>query len=414
MLHIDLAMTTRRWASHVARTALLLLATGCAASSTENRAVGSLSTYSQARRYVDKAVRRSTEGVILMPSRKAETLYDRTRLNDIAQLLRVPAAVCFVNRAIETMKRSTSKDGELVFAEVPEGQIRIRTRINSAGQVLRTEVLESGFKDEQMYPCLDAAIRKTKWTQNKTGAVQFVDVIYWVSLGYQAEDHSDAAKAELRKQTAKVGIKAKQCLAGRVGEGTYKVDALSLVDRDGRTLANRVDPGVLPEKVGECVAIVLREMRFQRVQEAFVRPILPHIDFTVNNLGEVSFADEKWYALLEREEEAIKEARQAELAAEMDDPNTAIDEGAIRSGSSVPNVPSGSGSSGSGSPLASGPGPMPTGPGAPATPTAATSGAGSASSGADPAEGGLKLKLGGLRGSTPQPKAGVPRPSGTP
>jgi len=408
VLHIDLAMTTRRGASLVARTALLLLATGCATGSTENRAAGSLSTYSQARRYVDKAVRRSSEGVILMPSRKAETLYDRTRLNDIAQLLRVPAAVCFVNRAITTMKRSQAKDGELVFAEVPEGQIRIRTRINSAGQVLRTEVLESGFKDEQMYPCLDAAIRKTKWTQNKTGAVQFVDIIYWVSLGYQAEDHSDEAKAELRKQTAKVAVKAKQCLVGRVGEGTYKVDALSLVDRDGRTLANRVDPGVLPDKVGECVAIVLREMRFQRVQEAFVRPILPHIDFTVNTIGEVSFADEKWYALLEREETALKEARQAELSAEMDDPNTAIDEGAIPSGMSIPNVPS---APDSGSPLASGPGPMPTGPGAPATPTAATAGAsGSAGSGADPAAGGLKLKLGGLRGSTPPPKAEVPRP----
>ena len=405
MLHLGLAMTTRSGAGRLlAQTALLgvLAGVGCAGSSTENRAAGSLSTYAQARRYVDKAVRRSTEGVILMPSRKAETLYDRTRLNDIAQNLRVPAAVCFVNRAITTMQRAQSKDGDLMFKDVPEGQIRIRTRINSAGQVLRTEVLESGFKDEQMYPCLDEAIRKVKWTQNKTGAVQFIDVIYWVSLGYQAEDHSDEAKAELRRQTAKASIKAKQCLSGRVGEGRYKVDGLSLVDRDGRTLANRIDPGVLPDKVGECVAIVLREMRFARVQEAFVRPILPSVEFIVDQAGSVTFADEAWYAVLEQEEQILKEERQAELAAAMDDPNTAIDEASIPSGSSAPNRPA--------SPLATGPG---TGPAsdmpAPAAPTAAASGA-------DPAAGGMKLKLGGLRGSSPPPKAsgGVPRPSGAP
>jgi hypothetical protein len=388
-------MTTRRGAGFFARTALLIGcvgATGCAGGASPDMAPGGLNTYSQARRYVDKAVRRSTEGVIIVPSKKAETLYDRTRLADIAQALRVPAAVCFVNRAITTMKRSTAKDGEFVFADVPEGQIRIRTRINSAGQVLRTEVLESGFKDEQMYPCLDEAIRKVKWTQNKSGAVQYIDVFYWVSLGQQAEDHSDKAKAELRRQTAKAATKAKQCLVGRVGEGRYKVETIALVDRDGRTLANRVDPGVLPDKVGECVAIVLRDIRLAKIPEAFVRPILPEVEFVVSKDGAVTFADEQWHALLQREEEALKEARDAELAAAMDDLSTPIDESKIPSGTSMPTY----GGSGPTNSLTAGRG----APSPPPTPTAPAAG-----TGGDPATGGLKLKLGGLRG------AGSPSPA---
>lgn len=378
-----------------------MMASGCAGGKpTSELAPGGLNTYSQARRYVDKAVRRSTEGVILVPSKKAETLYDRTRLNDIAQGLRVPAAVCFVNRAITTMKRSVNKDGELTFADVPEGQIRIRVRINSAGQVLRTEVLETGFQDETMYPCIDEAIKKVKWTQNRSGSVQYMDIFYWVSLGYQAEDHSEQAQAELRRQTAQAAVKAKQCLVGRVGEGRYDVDLVALVDRDGRTLANRVDPGVLPDKVGECVAIVLREMKFQRLKEAFVRPILPHVQFVVANDGAVTFADEQWLALLQREEEVLKEQRQAELAAVMDDPDTPIDESAIPSGTSMPTYGPGPTTP---PPVASGPG---TSPAAPSTPTASASGV-------DPAKAGLKLKLGGLRGSgggAASQSGGAPRP----
>ena len=402
MLCLEPAMTTRRGAGFFARTALLLLtgcigAAACAGGANPDVAPGGLNTYSQARRYVDKAVRRSTEGVIIVPSKKAETLYDRTRLADIAQALRVPAAVCFVNRAITTMKRSTSKDGEFVFADVPEGQIRIRTRINSAGQVLRTEVLESGFKDEQMYPCLDEAIKKVKWTQNKTGAVQYIDVFYWVSLGQQAEDHSDQARAELRRQTAKAAAKAKQCLVGRVGEGRYKVEAIALVDRDGRTLANRVDPGVLPDKVSECVAIVLREIKLQKIAEAFVRPILPEVEFVVSKEGAVTFADEQWHTLLQREEAALKEARDAELAAAMDDLSTPIDESAIPSGTSMPTY-----GGSTATPLAAGRG----APSPPPTPTAPAAG-----TGGDPGAGGMKLKLGGLRGAgaaTPAKSAETP------
>lgn len=367
-------------------------------------APGGLNTYSQARRYVDKAVRRSSEGVILIPSRKAETIYDRSRLNDIAQGLRVPAAVCFVNRAIETMKLTTTKEGDQVFKDVPEGQIRIRTRINSAGQVVRTEVLESGFQDERMYPCLDEAIKKVKWTTNKTGAIQFIDVVYWVSLGYQAEDHAARGRDALRQQTAVAALKAKQCLSGRVGVGRYKVDGLSLMDRDGRTLANRVEPGVLPDNVSECVAIQLRAIRMPQVKEAFVRPVLPHVEFVVDDRGAVTFADEPWLALIQREEAAMREARRAEIDAAIDDPSTPIDEAALPSGGSLPTdgaYPGGT------APLAATPKDV-AAPSAPlgGTPVPSPAPAG----GADPAAGGMKLKLGGHREARPR---GETRGSGT-
>jgi hypothetical protein len=343
---------------------------GCQAKKTSDETTAPLgmNTYSQARRYVDKAVRRSSEGVILMPSKKAETLYDRTRLNEIAQALRVPAAVCFVNRAIATMKRG-ARDGETAYVDVPEGQIRIRARINPSGEVLRTEVLESGFQDEQMYPCLDKAIKAQKWIQNRTGVVQYIDVVYWVSLGFQAEDHSDEARAELRRQQAAAAAKAKRCLVGRVGEGRYPVEGLSLLDRDGRTLANRVDPGPLPDKVRECVAIMFREIRMPRISDAFVRPIEPRAEFTVTAAGEVSFADERWLRLLQLEEEAMKEARRAEG---MDDLETAIDGGAL-----APEPPAARETPTP--PLASTPAPRP-------------------NAAADPAAGGMKLRLGGHRG----------------
>ncbi|MBK7827807.1 hypothetical protein [Nannocystis sp.] len=330
-----------------------------------------MNTQSQIRRYVDKAVRRSSEGVILMPSKKADTLFDRTRLNEIAQSLRVPAALCFVNRAIETMKLG-QQDGETTFLGVPEGQIRIRTRINPAGEVLRTEIVETGFQDESMYACLSKAIKAIRWTTNKSGVVQFIDVIYWVSLGYQAEDHSDEALLLLRKQQAIAAEKARGCLVNRVSAGRYQVQGLSLMDRDGRTLVNRVEPGVLPENVGECVAIVFRDIRMQPVKEAFVRPFTPRADFVVATDGTVNFTDERWLAVLKLEEEAMREARLAELAG--DDPVTQVDEGEARPGPGTPRPSQVAGTSGASTPEATR---------------------------ADPAAGGQKLKLGGMRKKPP-------------
>ncbi len=349
-------------------------ATGCSGKGGNNDEVLpplGMNTHSQARRYVDKAVRRSSEGVILMPSKKADTLFDRTRLNEIAQSLRVPAAVCFVNRAIDTMKLG-SQDGEQTYVGVPEGQIRIRTRINPAGEVLRTEVLETGFKDEAMYACLDKAIKTVKWTTNRSGVVQFIDVIYWVSLGYQQEDHSAASRHELRKQQATAAERARKCLADRVPAGRYKIDGLSLMDRDGRTVANRIEPGKLPDNVRECVTIVFRDIRMPRIKEAFVRPINPVAEFVVATDGTVSYTDEKWLALVKMEEEALRESKLAELAG--DDPATEIDEGEPRmsnEGGGADDQPS-------------------------VTSTRAPH-AGDEPAAADPATAGQKLKLGGPR-----------------
>ena len=358
----------------------LLAAPACSERSAETMAPSGMNTHSQARRYVDKAVRRSSEGVILMPSKKADNLFDRARLNEIAQSLRVPAAICFVNRAIETMKLG-QQDGELTYLGVPEGQIRIRTRINPVGEVLRTEVVETGFKDESMYPCLDKAIKAVKWTQNRSGVVQYIDVIYWVSLGYQAEDHSEASLLELRKQQATAAEKARGCLEGRVSAGRYKVKGLSLMDREGRTLANRVEPGVLPDNVGECVAIVFRDIRMPRVKEAFVRPINPSAEFVVATDGTVSFVDERWLALLKMEAEAMREARLSELA---DDPNTEIDEGAAPMGDGSPAAPT-----------------SPTGEDQPAVSSSRAPKASDEPTRADPGASGQKLKLRGMRREPP-------------
>jgi hypothetical protein len=366
------------------------LAGGCNGSGPRGRAQvvppGGQNTYSQARRYVDKAVRRSTEGVILMPSKKADTLFDRTRLNEIAQNLRVPAALCFVNRAITTMKLG-QQDGEETFVGVPEGQIRIRTRINPFGEVLRTEVIESGFTDEAMYPCLDKAIKAVKWTNNKSGVVQYIDVIYWVSLGYQAEDHSKATQLELRKQQATAAEKARGCLANRVAAGRYKVEGLSLLDRDGRTLANRVEPNGLPDNVRECLEYVFRGIRMPPVKEAFVRPFTPGADFVVATDGTVNFADERWLAVLRLEEEALREARLSEMTG--DDPVTQIDEGE--------------------------PSAEPVGVTPKASQVADSNGASTpAPTRADPAAGGQKLKLGGLRGGGGKSASGLGKPPAEP
>ena len=120
-------------------------------------------TRSGADRYVRRAIRQSNEGVILLPSERTEHIYELTRLNDIAQGLREPAALCFLERAITTMERGSDEDGD---RNVPEGQIKIRLRIAPDGKVLRTEVLETGFADPKMGPCIEKAITAQRWPQN--------------------------------------------------------------------------------------------------------------------------------------------------------------------------------------------------------------------------------------------------------
>ncbi|MBK8264186.1 MAG: hypothetical protein IPK80_22960 [Nannocystis sp.] len=296
----------------------LLSAGGCRREGVGGSAVaGGQNSRMQADRYVGKAVRRSPEGFILIPSRYAERAFDRHRMNETAQEMRRPAAVCFINRAIETMQRGV-RDGEAAFVDVPEGQAKFRVRINQAGTVVRTEVLESGFADPAMETCLREVLAAGRWPENRTGNTHFVDVVYWVSLGFGEEDASPAAKEALRRQTALAALRAKSCLAGRTQAGRYAVEGLSLLDRDGRTLVNRLEPSELPEKVAECVMVALREIRLGRAPEAFVRPITPSVTFVVDGAGEVSFEDERWLALVLAEEEGLREQRRAEMAGEVD------------------------------------------------------------------------------------------------
>jgi len=281
---------------------------------------GSDNSFGQASRYIQKAVRRSPEGFILIPSKKAERAFDRTRLTELAQNLRGPAAVCFVNETIEKAQRAVV-DGEETFVGIPEGQAKIRVRIAPHGKVLRTDVLEGGFGDdeeEEMEACLMDVLRTARWPENRSGNTHWVDAIYWVSLGFQADDRSPDAKEELRRQQALLALKGKGCLEGRTRPGTFAVDGLSLLDREGKTLTNRVEPTDLTQEVADCLAVVLRELRMPRSPDAFVRPFLPHLEYTVAANGDVSFSDERWLSLLLLEERAERDTRRAELAGEAD------------------------------------------------------------------------------------------------
>lgn len=287
-----------------------LQASGCAAR--KNAPPTGINSFGQGTRYIQKAVRSSSEGVIILPSKRAESLFDLARLNEIAQALRPPAAACFINRAIETMKLG-KRDGEVAYVDVPEGQIKIRTRLSPDGDVLRTEVLDTGFKDPEIEPCIKEAIEARKWIKNRSGVVQYLDVIYWVSLGDSSEDRSPQAKAELRRQQAIVALRGKGCLERRVGAGTYPVEGLNLVDREGNTLVSRVEPSTLPQKVQECLSVVLREIQMPRAPGSFVRPVAPKVEYTVATDGTVSFTDERWITLLLLEEKAAREDRLAEI-----------------------------------------------------------------------------------------------------
>lgn len=327
------ARSSAREAARFALRSLLVLSLAGALAGCAGRNQGApdgLNSFGQAMRYVQKAVRSSSEGVIIMPNKRSESLFDIQRLNDIAQTLRAPAAACFINRAIETMKRGT-RDGEVAYVDVPEGQIRLRTYLSPDGRVLRTSVLETGFKDPTIEPCLSEAIRKQSWIPNRTGLVQYLDVVYWVSLGDATEDRSSQAQQELRRQQAMAALRGKGCLEGRAGPGTYPIEGLNLLDREGNTLVSRVEPNPLPDRVRECLAVVLKQIRMPRSPESFVRPISPTMTYTVAGDGSVTFSDEPWITAVLLEEAALREERRAEVSewtagatrAEISDPEPA-------------------------------------------------------------------------------------------
>ncbi len=300
----------------------------------------------QADQYVRTAVRRSPEGVIIMPSAKAERAYDLARLNEIAQALRQPAALCFVERGIETI-RLGEVDGETAYVDIPEGQAKFRARIDLSGQTMRVEVLETGFKDEQMERCVLEAIEAVKWPPSRTSQVQRIDVVYWVSLGLRGEDESEAMKHAFREQQALAAMRGRQCLEGRLPLGTYEITGLALLDREGRTVATRIDPGTVGEDVAGCLTAAFREVRMPRSQDAFIRPFTPRVEFSVGDNGIVSFADERWLKLIRMEQAAQREARRAELqgASEASDSPPPIvlpgegGEGSVDAPPSVPATP---------------------------------------------------------------------------
>ncbi len=285
--------------------------TGCGRARKGARAPAGPTTQLEADRYVRRAIRSSNEGIILFPSQRAEKVYELPRLNEIAHGLKVPAARCFLRRAIETMEKSTG--GERGYDHVPEGQLKMRVRIAPSGQVVRTEVLESGFVDEQMEPCLREVFEQQRWPPNKSGNTHFIDVVYWVSLGMQQRLDTEEMVTHLRREQVGAGRRAKACLQGRVDAGRYEITGLNLIDREGGTMVNRIDTQKLPEPIRACLATAFREIRLPREPEAFVRPIAPTVTFEVGRDGTVVVDGERWLELVELEERAQRAAERAAL-----------------------------------------------------------------------------------------------------
>jgi hypothetical protein len=289
----------------------LLTVAACGRGGKGPRAPDGATTDSEANRYIQRAIRQSSEGVILLPSKRAEQVFELPRLNEIAQGLRGPAAKCFLLRAIETMERQPS--GEVGYANVPEGQMKLRVRVAPSGESLRSEVLESGFVDPQMEPCLREMLDDQRWPPNKSGNTHYIDVVYWVSLGAQKGAGSEAAATHLRREQVTAGRKAKACFQGRVDAGHYEIEGLNLVDREGATMVNRIDTTELPEPIRACLARAFREIRLPRDPDAFVRPVSPVVAFEVGRDGSVAVEGERWLELVELEERARLAAERHKL-----------------------------------------------------------------------------------------------------
>ncbi len=377
-----------------------LLATsllGCSGGAKESRTPHGEASKMQADRYVKTAIHRSPEGIIMMPSRKAESSYERGQLNQIAQAMRVPAAVCFINRGIKTIKQEVV-DGERTFTDIPEGQIKVRARIAPAGDVLRAEILESGFQDKDMEACLIRMVEEQRFPPSTSNLVQRIDVVYWVSLGFQDEDRKPEAQLELRRQAALAGNRASRCFKqGQVPVGTYPVDGLTLADRNGRTVANRIEPGTVPAEIQGCVTSAFAKMQMQRVKEGFIRPFVTRLVFEVGQDGTVTHNDSRWLELTTLEQRAAREAKRRELAeggAAVDEQEPPAQNPTVL-GAGLPNAPL----TGTPTQQVTTPQTQPVAPATPGQPDSETSGTkvepANTSKGKDPATGGIKLKLNG-------------------
>lgn len=355
-----------------------VLAAGCASRGGDGAKIDGPSTQLQAEAKVREAIRRSSEGVIMLPSKKAERVFELPRLNEIAQALRQPFAACFLRRAIVTM---TPRETDAGYDGVPEGQAKIRTRISAGGQVVRAEVLETGFDDEPMEACLTQALRQQRFPPNETGHTHFIDIVYWVSLGLQRSVEEPSFVERVRRETIAAAVRAKPCLQGRLDAGDYVVDGLNLVDREGLTLINRVQDDDLPEPVRACVAQAFQDVQLPRDGAAFVRPVASQVTFAISRDGDIVVDGEKWLRLVELEEQAKVAAKTRELEGEDDEDEADV----VADGPPAP-VGLGAAAPGGRTRKAVTPEPEPVAPPKPRPPRA------------DPGEGGLRLNLGGRGG----------------
>ena len=274
---------------------------------------GGRNSVGQIDRYLETAVGMSNEGVVLQPSEAMARQTDRTRLNEIAQALRIPFAACFLKRTIETatLVEVPKGEGALMLEGIPQGQLRIRARLNSAGKVLRAEFMEGTVDDSAMVQCVEAGIVAQEFPAVRSNTLRWIDVLYWVSLGYDRGRDSPARRAYQRRQVAEAARVATACLDDRTAPGVYHLRGVSLADREGTALINRIEPNDLPGPVSRCVAQVFRQVSAPPDPESFVRAVFSEVEFEVREDGAVTFADAEWLRLVELE----AAARDAERAA---------------------------------------------------------------------------------------------------
>ena len=184
---------------------------------------------------------------------------------------------------------------------VPQGQLRVRARLNGAGEVQQVELMEGTFEDSPMVRCIEDAVQEQAFPAVRSNTLRWIDVVHWVSLGYdQGREQPDLVRAR-RLQVARLSRSSLRCLEGRLRPGTYRAEGVNLVDRTGSTLVNRIEPGALPGPVARCVAQVFKALTTNAEPESYVRAILPVIEYEVDAEGRATFADAEWLRLLDLE-----------------------------------------------------------------------------------------------------------------
>lgn len=286
-----------------------LAAGGCRGRGTDDPDVEQ--TQLQAQATVRKAIRSSPEGFIFLPSKRAQRVYELPRLNEIAQSMRQPAAACFLEQAVQTMR--TAPKADIGFEAIPDGQAKLRMRVAADGKVLRVETLETGFSSEAVPQCVADELRRRRFPENQTGTAHFIDVVYWVSLGPQPTTNGHGER--VRREQVEASVRAKKCLQGRVGAGSYSIAGLNLVASNGATVANRVEHEGLPDDVRQCVATAFRSLRLLADEATFIRPVLVATTFAVGSDGGIKVDDEDWLRLLELEERARRDSLRAQQEA---------------------------------------------------------------------------------------------------